>query len=196
MILIYHAAQLRLAGYSEKYCATSRDLASKVVNGLNLCEELSPMARKLTITLNGHYESLKGAKGSAKDIEGTDDTALPRSGDYLFNRFPESAVLHDTSLEIFEKLCNPYSDEATLAAQDERPSVPPQSSSMKSKFPWKSRCWEGYIGSGYGEAPVAITPEISNIEDGYFLGSRDPSWWLAKGTSAGHSYESKTLKIF
>jgi hypothetical protein len=195
MILIYHAAQLRLAGYSEKYYATSLDLASKVVNGLNLCKELSPVAHKLTITLNGYYESLKGAERSAKDIEGIGDTALPRSGDYLFNRSPESAMLHDTSVEIFEKLCNPYSDEDTLAAQDERPSVSPQSSSMKSRFPWKSRCWEGYIGSGYGEAPVAITPEISNIEDGYFLGSRDPSWWLAKGTSASHSYETESLKV-
>jgi hypothetical protein len=195
MILIYHAAQLRLAGYSEKYCATSCDLASKVVDGLSLCKELSPVARKLTITLNGHYESLQGAKRSATDVEETGNTALPRSGDYLFNRSPESAMLHDTSVKIFEKLCNPYSDEDTLAAQDERPPVLPRRSSVMSKFPWKSRCWEGYVGSGYGEAPVAITPEISNIEDGYFVGSRDPSWWLAKGASASHRYQSRNLKV-
>jgi hypothetical protein len=195
MILIYHAAQLRLAGYPEKYYIMSCDLASKVVDGLNLCKELSPVARKLTITLNGHYEALQGANPPTTDVEETGDTVLPRSGDYLFNRSPESAMLHDTSVEIFEKLCNPYSDKDTLAAQDERPPVLPRRSSVMSRFPWKSRCWEGYIGSRYGEAPVAITPEISNIEDGYFIGSRDPSWWLAKGASASHCYKSKTLEV-
>jgi hypothetical protein len=195
MILIYHAAQLRLAGYPEKHFAVSCDLASKVVDGLNLCKELSPVARKLTITLTGHYESLQGAEPSTTTTEETDDLAPPHSGDYLFNRSPESAMLHDTSVEIFEKLCNPYSDEDTLAAQDERPPVLPRRSSMMSRFPWKSRCWDGYVGSGYGEAPVAITPEISNIEDGYFVGSKDPSWWLAKGASASQSYESRTLEV-
>jgi hypothetical protein len=195
MILIYHAAQLRLAGYPEKHFAVSCDLASKVVDGLNLCKELSPVARKLTITLTGHYESLQGAEPSTTTTEETDDLAPPHSGDYLFNRSPESAMLHDTSVEIFEKLCNPYSDEDTLAAQDERPPVLPRRSSMMSRFPWKSRRWDGYMGSGYGEAPVAITPEISNIEDGYFVGSRDPSWWLAKRASASQSYESRTLEV-
>ena len=195
MILIYHAAQLRLAGYPEKHCAMSCDLASKVVDGLNLCKELSPVVRKLTITLTGHYESLQGAERSSMDAEETCDIAPPHSGDYLFNRSPESAMLHDTSVEIFEKLCNPYSDENTLAAQDERPPLLPRRSSMMSRYPWKSRCWDGYMGSGYGEAPVAITPEISNIEDGYFVGSRDPSWWLAKGASASQSYESRTLEV-
>jgi hypothetical protein len=195
MILIYHAAQLRLAGYPEKHFAVSCDLASKVVDGLNLCKELSPVARKLTITLTGHYESLQGTEPPTTTTEETDELAPPHSGDYLFNRSPESAVLHDTSVEIFEKLCNPYSDEDTLAAQDERPPVLPRRSSMMSRFPWKSRRWDGYMGSGYGEAPVAITPEISNIEDGYFVGSRDPSWWLAKRASASQSYESRTLEV-
>jgi len=51
------------------------------------------------------------------------------------------------------------------------------------------------MGSGYGEAPIAITPEISNLEDGYFVGLRDPSWWLAKRTSANQSYASRTLEV-
>lgn len=195
MILIYHAAQLRLAGYPEKHCAMSCDLASKVVDGLNLCKELSPLARKLTVALTGHYESLQSAKPSIADAEETGNIAPPQSGDYLFNKSPQSAMLHDTSVEIFEKLCNPYSDEDTLAAQDQRPPVLPRSSSMISRFPWKSRCWDGYLGSEYGEAPVAITPEISNIEDGYFVGSRDPSWWLAKGASASRPYVSRTLEV-
>lgn len=195
MILVYHAAQLRLAGYAEKHCAMSCDLASKVVDGLNLCKELSPVARKLTVTLTGHYESLQGAEPSATEADETCDTAPPKPGDYLFNRSPESAMLHDTSVEIFEKLCNPYSDEDTLVAQDERPPMLPRRTSMMSRFPWKSRCWEGYIGSGYGEAPVAITPEISNIEDGFFVGSRDPSWWLAKEASSSQSYESRMLEV-
>lgn len=195
MILIYHAAQLRLAGYSEKHCAMSCDLASKVVDGLNLCKELSPMARKLTIALTGHCKSLQGAEPPATDAEETSDIVPPQPGDYLFNRSPESALLHDTSVEVFEKLCNPYSDEDTLIAQDQRLPGLLRSSSMISRFPWKSRRWDGYIGSEYGEAPVAITPEISNIEDGYFVGSRDPSWWLAKGASASESYESRAPEI-
>ena len=195
MILVYHTAQLRLAGYAEKHCAMSCDLASKVVDRLKLCKELSPLARKLTLTLTGHYESLQGAGSSTAGAEDTSNIALPKSGDYLFIKSPESAVLHDTSVQIFEKLCNPYSDEGNLAAQDEGPPVLPPSSKAKSRFPWKSRCWEGYMGSGYGEAPVAITPEISNIEDGYFAGSRDPSWWLAKGGSASQSYESRMLEV-
>lgn len=195
MILVYHAAQLRLAGYADKHAAMSCDLASKVVDGLNLCKELSPVARKLTVTLTGHYKSLQGAHSSATDAEGPDDIPLPQSGDYLFNRSPGSAMLHSTSRELFRDLCNPYSDEGALAAQHERPPVSPPRPSMMSKFPWKSRCWEGYMGSGYGEAPAAITPEISNIEDGYFVGTGDPSWWLAKRESGRHFNESRTLEV-
>lgn len=121
MILIYRAAQLRLAGYPEKHCAMSCDLASKVVDGLNLRKELRPLARKLTVALTGHYESLQGAEPTITDAEETGDNAPPQSGDYLFNRSPGSAMLHDTSVEIFEKLCNSYSDEDTLTAQDRRP---------------------------------------------------------------------------
>ena len=195
MILVYHAAQLRLAGYADKHSTTSCDLACKAIDGLNLCKELSPVARELTVTLTGHYESLRGAQSSATDFGEPDDIAPPRSGDYLFNTSPESAVLHGTSRELFRYLCNPYSDEEVLAAQHERPPVSPPRSSMMSRFPWKSRCWEGYVGSGYGEAPATITPEISNIEDGYFVGSKDPSWWLTKGESGSHSYGSRTLEV-
>lgn len=195
MILIYHAAQLRLAGYANRYSAVSCDLASKVVDGLNLCKELSPVARKLTVTLTAHYESLQGAELATANPEDPGDIAPPQPGDFLFNKSPESAILHETAREIFQNLCNPYSDEETLATQHERPPVLPPRSKRMSKFPWKSRCWDGYIGSGDGEAPVTITPEISNIEDGYFVGAGDPSWWLAKGASASHSYESRALKV-
>jgi hypothetical protein len=193
--LIYHTAQVRLAGYDEKYCAMSCDLASKVVDGLNFCKELDPVARKLTATLTGHYESLRDAELLATVTDESDDNSLPQSGDYLFNASPASAALHDTLSEIFEQLCNPYADGEALAVEPEIPPDLPPRSRRTSRFPWKSRRWEGYMGSGYGEAPLAITPEISNLEDGYFVGSRDPSWWLAKRSSASQHYASRTLEV-
>ena len=189
MILVYSAAQLRLAGYAEKHSAMSCDLASKVVDGLNFCKELDPVARKLTITLTGHYESLRDAKACFMVADEPEDISPPQSGDYLFNASPASAVLHDMLTEIFEQLCNPYVDGESLAAQNEAPPTFP------SRFPWKSRRWDGYMGSGYGEAPIAITPEISNLEDGYFVGLRDPSWWLAKRASVDQSYARRTLEV-
>lgn len=195
MILIFHAAQLKLAGFSKKHCAMSFDLASRVLDGLNFCKELSPVARKLTATLAGHYESLRDADSSATDVDEAEDVSPPQSGEYLFNASPESAVLHDTSCELFEQLCNPYIDGETLAAQNEKPLVWPPRSHGTSRFPWKTRCWQSYVGSGFGEAPIAITPEISNLEDGYFFGSRDPSWWLGKRVPTVHPYASSTLEV-
>jgi hypothetical protein len=162
MILIYDATQLRLAGFSEKHCAMSFDLAGKVVDGLNFCKELDPLARKLIVNLSEHYEC---------------------------------ADIHATSCEFFEQLCNPYADgEAMVAERDVSPSPRPRSS-RTSRFPWKSKSWQGYAGSGYGEAPLAITPEISNLEDGYFVRSKDPSWWLAMRSSAAHNYDGRPLEV-
>jgi hypothetical protein len=196
MILIYNATQLRLAGFSEKHCAMSFDLAGKVVDGLNFCKGLDPLARKLTANLSEHYECLRGADILTVEVNDPVDFAPPQTGDYLFNISPESADLHDTSCELFEQLCNPYADgEAMVAERDISPSPDPRSSRTSSRFPWKSRSWQGYVGSGYGEAPIAITPEISNLEDGYFVRSRDPSWWLAMRSSAAHSYEGRPLEV-
>jgi hypothetical protein len=184
MILIYNTTQLRLAGFSGKHSAMSFDLAGKVVNGLKFCKELDPLACKLTATLSEHYECLRGADQPPEHEDESGNFTTPQSGDYLFNVSPESADLYMTSSELFELLCNPYADGEAMVAQPKEPPQLRSRSSRSSRFPWKSRSWQGYVGSGNGEAPVAITAEISNLEDGYFVGPRDPSWWLAKRSLA------------
>lgn len=173
----------------------SFDLAGKVVDGLEFCKELDPLARKLTANLSEHYECLRGADQPTTEVDDPVDFLPPQSGDYLFNVSPESADLHDTSCELFEQLCNPYSDgEAVVASHEAPPQLRPHSNET-TKFPWKSRSWQGFVGSGYGEAPVNITPEISNLEDGYFVRPRDPSWWLAMRSSGRHQYGGRTVEV-
>lgn len=195
MILIYNATQLRLAGFFEKHGAMSFELAGKVVDSLAFCKELDPLARRLTANLSKHYECLRGADRRAAEVDDPVDFLPPQSGDYLFNVSPESADLHDTACELFEQLCNPYSDGEAVVAQDEAPPQRRSHSTESSRFPWKSRSWRGYVGSGYGEAPVAITPEISNLEDGYFVRPKDPSWWVAMRSSAAYRYEGGTVEV-
>ena len=195
MILIYNATQLRLAGFSERHCASSFDLASKVVDSLEFCKELDPVARKLTATLSEHYKCLRSAASHSEDASDHEDSVLPESGDYLFNVSNEDEALHDTSSGLFEELCNPYADGETLSRLHENIHDLPNRINATPRFPWKSRSWEGYAGSRYGEAPVAITPEISNLEDGYFAGMREPSWWLVKRTTAAVSLGSETLEV-
>lgn len=195
MILIYNVTQLRLAGFSEKHCASSFDLASKVVDGLEFCRELDPVARQLTNTLSGHYKCLRGADLHFEDADDDVDSELPESGDYLFNVSTEGEQLHDTSCGLFEELCNPYADGDTLIRLHDNIPDSPNRTNATPRFPWKSRSWQGYAGSRYGEAPDAITPEISNLEDGFFAGMREPSWWLVKRASAAVSLGSPTLEV-
>lgn len=195
MILIYNATQLRLAGFSERHCANSFDLASKVVDGLEFCKELDPVARQLTTTLSGHYQCLRGADSHLEDPDDPPDSEPPQLSDYLFNVSTEGEELHDTSCGLFEELCNPYADGETLIRLHENNPEMTSRTNATPRFPWKSRCWQGYAGSRFGEAPVAITPEISNLEDGYFYGTREPSWWLVKRTSAAIPLASPTLEV-
>lgn len=189
MIIIYRAAQLRLAGYTGDSWTCSMDMAAKAIDVLSFCKDLDPVARKFAASLTLHYECLQGVSGSPILA----DTVLPQSSEYLFNKSPASAHLHDTSSQLFEKLCNPYADEGAMAARLNSNTHTRSRPSESSQSQWQPT--EGSIPAVNDEKQACITPHISNLEDGYFVGASEPSWWLAARSSAAYSFGAKSLKV-
>lgn len=180
MIIIYHAVQLRLAGRPDEAWSQSSEAAAKALEVLRFCGELDPVARKFTAALSSHYECLRSAAPVLVSPSLAEST-LPQSSDYLFETSPESSKLHDTSCQLFIKLCHPYNDEHAMAQRKEGdvdPRVGPSAVQPSSE----SR-----------RAP--ITAEISNLEDGYFVGSSEPSWWLATRSSVAYSRGATAMKV-
>lgn len=165
------------------------DMAAKAIDVLSFCKGLDPVARKFTASLALHYECLQGVSGTPNLAE----AVLPQSSEYLFNKSPESALLHDTSSQLFEQLCNPYADEGAMAARLENNAHGRSRPSGSSQSQWGPT--EGSIQAVGDEKKARITPHISNLEDGYFVGASEPSWWLAAQSSAAYSLGAKTLKI-
>jgi len=173
MILIYHTAQLRIAGFSREYCAESFELAKKVVDVLDICRKLDPVARKFFTSLLRHYEHLQNLDLPISSAAGRSDSADPQPGLYLFAACPENTPLYGTSEELSRQLCNPYADEGTMA--------PPQGD---------------YTASGSRPSGMPEPRRRPSEEDeGYFVGSSEPSWWLAKRTCVTYSGEVMALDV-
>jgi hypothetical protein len=188
MILIYHAAQLRIAGFSQENCTKSFELAKKVVDVLEFCKKRDPVAQKFFMSLLRHYEHLQQFDLPSPRTAGQSDDVDPQPDVYLFAACSENTPLHGTSQELSRQLCNPYADEGAMDQQqmigttlDSHPSgmSEPRRSSQREE-----------VGGASDYQTGRTKPEMLNLEDGYFVGSSEPSWWLAKRTCATYSDEA------
>jgi hypothetical protein len=189
MILIYHAAQLRVAGFSQEHCTKSFELAKKVVDVLEFCQKRDPVARKFFMSLLRHYEHLQELDASGPCTAIQSDAADPQPDGYLFAACPENTPLHGTSEELSRQLCNPYADEGTMDPQQITGSAlssDPREIAQRRRTPQREE-----VGGAPDGQTVRGTmmPVMPNFEDGYFVGSSEPSWWLAKRTCATYSGE-------
>jgi hypothetical protein len=189
MILIYHAAQLRIAGFSQEYCTKSFELAKKVVDVLEFCQKRDPVARKFFMSLLRHYEQLQQTDPAGPGTDIQSDSADPQPDVYLFAACPEDTPLHVTSEELSRQLCNPYADEGTMDPQQMTGSALSSDPSGTAQRRRISQMEE--VGGAPDGQTVRGTmmPVMPNFEDGYFVGSSEPSWWLAKRTCATYSGE-------
>jgi hypothetical protein len=188
MILIYHAAQLRIAGFSQENCTKSFELAKKVVDVLEFCKKRDPVAQRFFMSLLRHYEHLQQFDLPNNRTAGQRDHADPQPDMYLFAVCSENTPLHGTSQELSRQLCNPYADEGTMDQQKMiGTALNPHPSGMPE--PRRSSQREE-VGGASDDQTVRTKPGMPNLEDGYFVGSSEPSWWLAKRTCATYSDEA------
>jgi hypothetical protein len=167
MILIYHAVQLRIAGFSREHFTKSFELAKKVVDVLEFCNKRDPVARKFFTSLLRHYEHLQQFDSSSPGTAGQSGFEDLQPDVYLFAACPVNTPLHGTSEELSQQLCNPYADEGAMAPQQENGTA---SETHPSGMPGTRR--------------------PSEEDEGYFVGSSEPSWWLAKRTCVTYSGEA------
>jgi hypothetical protein len=178
MILIYHTTQLRIAGFSEKHSTKSFELAKNAIDVLEFCQTRDPVARKFFTSLSRHYGHLQQLDPSSPDTAGQRDSADPQPDDYLFAICPEDTTLHETSEELSRQLCNPYADEGIM---DPQQMIGTALNSRISAISESRRISQG---------EEAVKPVIPDSEDGYFIGSSEPSGWLAKRTCVTYSEEA------
>jgi hypothetical protein len=190
MILIYHAAQLRIAGFSQEHCTKSLELAKKVIDVLEFCNKRDPVARKFFTSLLRHYEHLQQFDPSSSPTASQSNSADPQPDTYLFAACPKNTPLHGASEELSRQLCNPYADEGTMDSQQMTGSA--LSSEPSGIAQRRGTSQRGKVDGAPGNQTVRGTtmPVMPNFEDGYFVGSSEPSWWLAKRTCATYSGEA------
>lgn len=195
MILLYNAVQLSLAGFGEDAYATSVHLASRNIKVLEFCGQLDPVARKFSTSLSTHHENFR-------EIHPASDGDTPpeaifehqQPSDYLFIVAPGSTKLHDTSQKLFEQLCNPYANDSATTEQDENDahSRSPQTHLPSSHQISSDR--QGFKPPGEEDVRTTITAGISNLEDGYFVGSNEPNWWRGQRSAVAYSEGASTLE--
>lgn len=205
MILLYNATQLNLAGCREQLCSTAEtlDLVAKLVTVLEFCGELDPVAREFSQSLSAYHASVQEAcqheiRTGASDSALGGPFPLPQPSDYLFVKAPGSAQLHNSSQNLFEQLCNPYSSVSASTTQQEHDASQSRSSRihMSASDSQRTPCDRpGTKVPGGNFARTPITAGISNLEDGYFVGSNEPTWWITKRSAAVYSNGARTLEI-
>lgn len=197
LILVYHATHLNIAGASEEQCRPSLDLASAAINVLRFCEELDPVARSLLASLTAHWEALRIALNARRDAAGQasqPETAKTSAYDYLFVPHTSDAEQHMPT-NLVDELCDPYAHGFHMAA-DRRCDEDPESTFVQSSGDRQEPLLVQHrVPSNSYKPHGSMTPGTSNIEDGYFINSKEPSWWVAKRSSVDYSRDASTLKI-
>jgi hypothetical protein len=190
MILIYHATQLEIAGFSQDYCTESVELAKRAIDVLEFCQTRDPVARKFFTSLLRHYEHLQEFHPSSPGTAGQGESGDPRPDEYLFAVCPENTPLYEISEELSRQLCNPYADEGNMDPQqmigtalNSHPSDIPESRKKSQRQEAGGNVDDQMLGE-------TTKPAIPDPEDGYFVGSSEPSWWLAKRTCVTYSEEA------
>lgn len=196
MILLYYAMQVSLAGFSDEHWATSLDLVRKTIDVLNFCKELDPVARKFSSSLSRHYECFPRTRRSfsaAGDGAARAHFTPPQLNDYLF--ISGSVPLHSVSRELFEQLCNPYTNRHAADTQHVEGGPHPLARTLMLESHDISVSRQACTTSAADNTRDDITPSISNLEDGYFVDSNEPSWWIAKRSATTYSSGAETLEI-
>jgi len=190
MILIYHATQFEIAGFSQEYCTKSVELAKRTIDVLEFCQTRDPVARKFFTSLLRHYEHLQEFHPSSPGTAGEGKSGDPWPDEYLFAVCPENTPLYEISEELSRQLCNPYADEGNM---DPQQMIGTAVNSRPSDIAESRKRSQREEASGTiddqtsGETPK---PAIPGPEDGYFVGSSEPSWRLAKRTCVTYSEEA------
>lgn len=199
MILLYYVSQLSIAGLSEEFWAESLDMVNKVIGVLAFCKELDPVASEFWTSLSAHYECFREEtrQSSADAVDQAHDAhfMLPQPDDYLFTTTSGFTLLHNTSNQLFEQLCKPYANTRATTALREHVSSSQSPRTDLSESRSFSSGSQGRVSLGSDTARTAITPKTSNLEDGYFVDSNEPRWWVAKRSAATYSSGARTLKV-
>jgi hypothetical protein len=196
MILLYHAMQLKSAGFPDEHWATSLNLVTKVMDVLNFCKESDPVARKFSSSLSTDYECFLRTRRStpiASEAAAGANSTPPRLDEYLF--ISDSVPLRSLSRELFEQLCSPYANRHTTSAQNVELGSQTLVHTLMVGGHDVCASRPGCTPSASADTREGITPRISNREHGYFIDSSEPSWWVAERSMATYSIGAETSEI-
>lgn len=191
--------QSKLSGLSEDRWTANLDLVDKILEILNFCQEMDPVAREFATSLSTHNRALRNSSDTAHSMSFFDRRSrhsFVRDSN-LINLLcvtpPGNTALHQASHELFDQLCNPYKGRRSLSVQHAEDISGPTAafSSAQHSLPGDSASDLHDI----NRARATLTPELSNWEDGYFLDSNEPSWWTAARSSKAYSIGAQNLRI-
>lgn len=174
MVLAYHISQSEIYGIPERHWTTSYGLLGDVLQVLDFCAELDPVARKFAQILSTHRENIWRSRCYSIDAafntrSGTNRT-VPAISALLLATCPTDILPQQTSARIVEQLCSPYIDNDDESPQSQ---LFPDASHPRGHF----------------------TTAILNEEDGYFVGSHHPSWWTTQRSSQIYLQGATTMEI-
>lgn len=177
MILCYFTCRLQLCGLSERHSSTTNlDLVDQVLQALKVCAESDPVARNFAGILLTHQAVLRQHcrytpdLGSYRfdDCQPARERASSDAGlcDVLLDPFPGRSPLHATSITIVNQLSHPHADtdDWSLPKKDHQAEMPLGDRRIR-VFSFYETCQH-------------LMTSFSNMEDGYFVDSHQPSGWL------------------
>ncbi|KAM0713465.1 hypothetical protein Q7P37_010427 [Cladosporium fusiforme] len=198
LILIYDATQLKATGALEDQWNPSLDLAVKMIDVLEFCKALDPVARSFVESLTAHckaFQNIPVTRQNLAEQTAESDFATSSPYEYLFVVQIGHDEQHQALQELFEQVSQPYANSDPLTAQQWNEAGPASPSVSTSKRRQTSLQSHPPAIFGSSDSQVPTDPFISNNEDEYFIGSSEPSWWRAKRSSIDYSNGATTLKI-
>lgn len=196
MILVYNATQLSLAGLQGNAYAVSLDLANNNIKILEFCGQLDPVARRFSESLSMHYDRFRGVyPASHSDTLPPSHFASDQSSEYLFTAPAATAVLYNTSQKLFEQLCNPHGNDSAVTEQSGQDARPRHPHTHRQEGHRECPSYPNCRLPGEEDTRTALTARSSNLGDGYFVASNEPSSWCGVWSAVAYSNGATTLEI-
>jgi hypothetical protein len=168
--------------------------AEGVIDILDFCAALDPVAREMVKSLSQHLETFQGSHLNVYANDITNRACITRldTVESLFGVSYEDSPLAQGSQKLFLKLCEPFRQTDT--------SSPPTTHGIDNPYLAIAPAPELAVSNDglskipdYHDSNTSQVPEFVQQEDRLFLGSNEPHWWLAERSSQGYAFDAQIL---
>lgn len=199
MILLYHTARLILCGSPQDAWRPNFDLAGTLLDLLEFCQSLDPVAMHFKSRISCHYKTIQLLLHThhVVYVDNRDATTSSTFTAPFISLFLQPlsgySIMHEVVTQISKQLCEPYGDE-----KDARTELVNQSSKtghISAEFANVSRYHLGSTSGGSEEDPLQRLSRMSSWEAEYFADCRDPNHWAARRSSYVYSQDAENRSI-